>query len=274
MVCRSLERAEEAKVDIEKSCKGLSGTGVIVIAKCDLTSMKSIRECAQNILDTEPQINILVNNAGMMTSHKTETEDGFETQFGTNHLAHFLLTMLLLPRIRNSTPARIVTVSSAAHKGYGIHLDDLNYKKRPYKTMEAYSQSKIANIMFSSELAAKLKEHNIEGVNTYSLHPGMIKTEFGRNLDLFWGVKNTIGFVLAPFMKTLDEGAQTTIYCSVDEKCANETGLYYSDCAPERPAAKATNEEHAKKLWELSVEMVRLGDFNPFTANDPGIKTK
>lgn len=115
MACRSLERAEEAKKDIEKTCADLSETGSIVLAKCDLTSLKSVREFAQNILDTEAQINILVNNAGVMMCPKGETEDGFETQFGTNHLAHFLLTMLLLPRIRNSTPARIVTVSSKAH---------------------------------------------------------------------------------------------------------------------------------------------------------------
>lgn len=274
MACRSLERAEEAKVDIEKSCKDSSATGVLAIGKCDLTSLKSVREFAQNILDTEPQINILVNNAGVMMTPKGETEDGFETQFGTNHLAHFLLTMLLLPRIRNSTPARIVTLSSAAHKGYSINLDDLNYKIRRYNAMEAYSQSKIANVMFSRELAAKLKEHNIEGVNTYCLHPGMIKTELGRHMNFFWGSRTIIGFLLAPFMKTLEDGAQTTIYCSVDEKCANETGLYYNNCAPETPAAKATNEAEAKKLWDLSVEMVRLGDFNPFTANDPGVKTK
>lgn len=115
MACRSMERAEEAKIDIEKLCKDLPDTGNIVLAKCDLTSLKSVREFAQSILDTEPQINILVNNAGVMMCPKSETDDGFEMQFGTNHLAHFLLTMLLLPRIRNSTPARIVTVSSRAH---------------------------------------------------------------------------------------------------------------------------------------------------------------
>lgn len=115
MACRSLERAEEAKKDIEKSCSNFSDTGNLVVVKCDLTSLTSIRECAQKILDTEPQINILVNNAGVMMCPKGETEDGFEIQFGTNHLAHFLLTLLLLPRIRASKPARIVTVSSRAH---------------------------------------------------------------------------------------------------------------------------------------------------------------
>ncbi|XP_026726342.1 retinol dehydrogenase 13-like [Trichoplusia ni] len=275
MACRSLDKAEAAKSDIEKKCKDLPDTGNIVVEKCDLSSLNSVREFAKKVLDTEPQINILVNNAGVMMCPKGETEDGFETQFGTNHLAHFLLTLLLLPRIRNSTPARIVTVSSAAHTRYGINFDDLNYKKRSYSAAEAYSQSKIANVLFSQELAARLKEHGIEGINTYSLHPGVIKTELGRHLDdtLFWGARKTFGIFIGPFMKTPESGAQTTIYCAVDEKCAAETGLYYSDCVVKRPSSNGSNKEYAKKLWEMSAEMVKLGDYNPFTANDPGVKT-
>ncbi|KAJ8734966.1 hypothetical protein PYW08_014216 [Mythimna loreyi] len=275
MACRSMEKAKEAKSDIEKLCKDLPDTGNIILAKCDLTSLKSVRDLAQNILDTEPQINILVNNAGVMMCPKSETEDGFEMQFGTNHLAHFLLTMLLLPRIRNSTPARIVTVSSRAHIKYGIDFDDLNYKKRPYSAIEAYSQSKLANVLFSRELAAKLKEHNIQGVNTYCLHPGVVKTELGRyfNDSLFPGARQIFGFVMSPFMKTPEQGAQTTIYCALDEKCADETGLYYSDCVAVATAPKGANDEYAKKLWDMSVELVKLGDYDPFTANDPGVKT-
>ncbi|XP_045454248.1 retinol dehydrogenase 13-like [Melitaea cinxia] len=274
MACRSTEKAEAAKYDIEQKCKDLSEKGDIVIEKCDLSSLKSVREFSKKILNSEPQINILVNNAGVMMCPKGFTEDGFETQFGTNHLAHFLLTMLLLPRLRNSTPARIVTVSSSAHTRYGINFDDLNYEKRQYSAAEAYSQSKIANVLFSRELANKLKENNIDGVNTYCLHPGVIRTELGRHLDsvLFKGSRRMIGLVLYPFMKTPEQGAQTNIYCSVDEKCANETGLYYCDCAVTNPDRKALNDEYAKKLWEKSVEFVKLGDYNPFTAPDPGVK--
>ncbi|KAL4705261.1 hypothetical protein ACJJTC_010280 [Scirpophaga incertulas] len=274
MACRNMEKAEEAKNEIEKVCINESEKGSLVIVKCDLTSLKSVHECAKNILDTESQINILVNNAGVMMCPKSETEDGFETQFGTNHLAHFLLTLLLLPRIRNSIPARIVTLSSRAHSRGDINFDDLNYRNRSYSAVDAYSQSKLANILFSKELAAKLQEYNIVGVNTYSLHPGVIKTEIGRHLNdtLFRGARQLAGIVLAPFMKSPELGAQTTIYCSVDEKCANETGLYYSDCVVTKPSGKACKDEDAKKLWEISTEMVKLGDYNPFTARDPGIK--
>ncbi|XP_026726344.1 retinol dehydrogenase 13-like [Trichoplusia ni] len=275
MACRSLDKAEAAKSDIKMKCKDLPDTGNIVVEKCDLSSLNSVREFAKKVLDTEPQINILVNNAGVMMCPKGETEDGFETQFGTNHLAHFLLTVLLLPRIRNSTPARIVTVSSALHARYGINFDDLNYKKRSYSAAEAYSQSKIANVLFSQELAARLKEYGIQGINTYSLHPGVIKTEILRNLDdtTFWGARKTLNILVGPFMKSPESGAQTTIYCAVDEKCAAETGLYYSDCVVKRPASNGSKKEYAKKLWEMSAEMVKLGDYNPFTANDPGVKT-
>ncbi|XP_047538778.1 retinol dehydrogenase 12-like [Vanessa atalanta] len=276
MACRSQEKAEATKVEIEQRCKDLSEKGDLIIEKCDLSSLNSVRQFSKKILDSEAQINILVNNAGVMMCPKGYTEDGFETQFGTNHLAHFLLTMLLIPRIRNSTPARIVTVSSKAHTRYGINFDDLNYEKRQYSAAEAYSQSKLANVLFSRELAAKLKENNIMGINTYSLHPGVIRTELGRHLDevLFKGSRRMIGFVLYPFMKTPEQGAQTTIYCSVDEKCANETGLYYSDCVVTNPDRKALNDEHAKMLWEKSMELVKLNDYNPFTASDPGITRK
>ncbi|XP_026331147.1 retinol dehydrogenase 13-like [Hyposmocoma kahamanoa] len=275
MACRNLDKGEEAKKDIENKCKDLPESGKLVLEKCDLASLNSVRDFAKKILDNEPQVNILVNNAGIMMCPKGETEDGFETQLGTNHLAHFLLTLLLLPRLRNSKPARIVTVSSKAHTRNGMKLDDLNFKVRRYNAAEAYSQSKLANVLFSKELAAKLKEHNIDGVNTYCLHPGVIKTELGRHLDetLFRGARLLIGTVFGPFLKSPELGAQTTIYCSVDEKCANETGLYYSDCVVTSPSHNGRNDEYAKKLWEISMDLVGLKDYNPFTAHDPGVKS-
>ncbi|XP_041974217.1 retinol dehydrogenase 12-like [Aricia agestis] len=273
MACRSKERAEEAKKSIESICKDLPNTGSLVIEECDLSSLQSIRDFSKKILDREPEVNILVNNAGVMWCPKSETKDGFETQFGTNHLGHFLLTMLLLPRIRNSTPARIVIVSSRAHTSGDIYFDDFNFEKRNYSPHYAYAQSKLANVLFSRELAKKLKANNIEGVNTYSLHPGVIKTELGRHLDktVFSGARKLFGIVFGPFVKSVELGAQTTIYCAVDEKCAGETGLYYSDCTPINPCSKALNDEYAEKLWQKSVELVGLGDYNPFTAQDPGL---
>ncbi|GBP12921.1 hypothetical protein EVAR_79267_1 [Eumeta japonica] len=275
MACRDINKAQTAKLEIEDQCKDIKGVGFILVEKCDLSSLESIRTCAQNVLDTERQLNILVNNAGVMMCPKSQTADGFEMHFGSNHLGHFLLTLLLLPKIRNSTPARIVTVASKAHiLSYGIDFKDLNYRHRTYYSMGAYAQSKLANIIFSKELARKLKEHGIEGINTYSLHPGVIPTGLTRHLDetVVWGARFFTNLFMRVFNKTATQGAQTTIYCAVDEKCANETGLYYSDCKAVTPAAAALDDEVATKLWKVSAELVGLQNYDPFTAIDSEIK--
>ncbi|XP_032513098.2 retinol dehydrogenase 12-like [Danaus plexippus] len=269
MACRDVGKAGEAKIDIKETCKNSPNKGELIVEECDLSSFKSIRKFSQKILKSKTEINVLVNNAGVMMAPRGETEDGFETHFGTNHLGHFLLTMLLLPRIIKSTPARIVTVSSKAHSLFNLHLEDLNYTLRPYNSAEAYAQSKIANILFSRELSKKLKSYNIQGINTYSLHPGLIKTDLYRHLNSpIRSLIRTIvvDYIFYPFSKTIEMGAQTTVYCAIDEKCSNETGLYYTDCAVTSPSTHALNDENAKKLWDMSMEMVGLKDFNLFTS--------
>ncbi|KAJ8923723.1 hypothetical protein NQ315_010304 [Exocentrus adspersus] len=200
-----------------------------------------------------------------MMCPESTTEDGFETQFGTNHLGHFLLTLLLLPKICQSTPARIVNVSSMAHAGVKMDFDDLNWKTRKYSSLQAYKQSKLANILFTKELTRKLKENNITGVSVYSLHPGVIKTELGRHMrsTLPWGVPWLLN-AASWFFKTPEQGAQTTIYCSVDENCADETGLYYAECEVKEPSKEAQNEEDAKRLWDVSLKLVGLEDTDLF----------
>lgn len=126
MACRDVEKAEEAKIDIKETCKNSPNKGKLIVEECDLSSFKSIRKFSQKILKSKTEINVLVNNAGVMMAPRGETEDGFETHFGTNHLGHFLLTMLLLPRIIKSTPARIVTVSSKAHSCKYVHTFSRN----------------------------------------------------------------------------------------------------------------------------------------------------
>uniref|UniRef100_A0AAR5PW77 Uncharacterized protein n=1 Tax=Dendroctonus ponderosae TaxID=77166 RepID=A0AAR5PW77_DENPD len=251
MACRDKQKAAAAADDIKSSCQSTAKLGELVIEPLDLTSLQSVRNCANAILSKEPSIDLLVNNAGIMTCPEGTTEDGFETQFGTNHLGHFLFTMLLLPKIIQSDRSRIVTLSSLAHDRGTIDFDDLNFKTRPYNAGQAYSQSKLSNVLFSSELARRLKEANINNVTTYCLYPGIIKTELSRHLG------STYGFV-ASFL-------WSTIYCSVDEKCANESGLYYAECAVKTPSLAASNKEQAKRLWIESVKLVGLPkNFNPF----------
>ncbi|XP_065209980.1 retinol dehydrogenase 11-like [Planococcus citri] len=266
LACRDAEKAAKAVDDIKETVKSEDNQplGELVIKKLDLGSLLSIKECAKDILQSEERINILVNNAGVMMCPKSKTADGFELQFGTNHLGHFLFTCLLLPRIRHSTPARIVNVSSLAHKKGRIHFDDINLENG-YTPFGAYAQSKLANLLFSHELATKLKG---KGVNVYSLHPGIVRTELGRHLNsiYFPGFRSVVRLAFCLFDKTPEEGAQTTIYCSIEESLEDETGCYYSDCKKETPSTAATNAEESKKLWDLSLKMTGLGDWDPFTA--------
>ncbi|RZF45182.1 hypothetical protein LSTR_LSTR009953 [Laodelphax striatellus] len=257
MACRDLKRAEEAALEIKEELKDEQNIGEVVIKKLDLNSFNSIRACAQDILATEQKIHLLVNNAGVMMCPQGKTEDGFETQFGVNHLGHFLFTLLLLPKIIDSQPARIVNLSSVAHQRGYIKFDDLNWEKRPYSALAAYQQSKLANILFTKELAERLQD---KGVNVYAVHPGVVKTELGRHLDevYFTGARTlarTLGYFL---LKTPEQGAQTTLYCALSEQAANETGLYYSDCHVKEPAPQAKDMEKAKRLWKESMEMVGL----------------
>ncbi|KAK7602730.1 hypothetical protein V9T40_006704 [Parthenolecanium corni] len=270
LACRDLEKAEKAVKEIKDTVKPEDdqSVGELIIKKLDLTSFKSIKQCAEDILLSESRINILVNNAGIMMCPKGKTEDGFELQFGVNHLGHFLFTNLLLPRILNSTPARIVNVSSLAHKFGSIHFDDLNMEKC-YTPIGAYAQSKLANVLFSNELAERLENR---GVNVYSLHPGIVRTELGRHLNKSFipGIRYVVRCVLYPFEKTPEQGAQTTIYCAISEDVAEETGYYYRDCKKGTKSRSARNPEHAKKLWDESAKLVELDDWDPFTA--PGDK--
>ncbi|KAF2896590.1 hypothetical protein ILUMI_09592 [Ignelater luminosus] len=267
MACRNMDKANEALEDIKNQCQGLTNVGDISIKQLDLMSLESVRNCADEILKTEERIDLLINNAGVMTCPEGKTKDGFETHFGTNHLGHFLFTLLLLPKIIKSTPARIVNVSSLAHIGGYINFDDLNFEKRSYSAILAYTQSKLANILFTKELASRLKDANIEAVTVYSLHPGVIATDLGRHLDefCFWGAQWCFLKVMGMFIKTPEQGAQTTIYCAVDENAAKETGLYYAECEVTEPSAKAKNMRDAEKLWSISLKLVGLDDnYNPF----------
>ncbi|XP_060537313.1 retinol dehydrogenase 11-like isoform X1 [Cylas formicarius] len=267
MACRNREKATQAAEEIKQATASKSNLGEIIVEELDLMSLKSVRSCAEKILAREKRIDLLINNAGVMTCPYGKTEDGFEIQFGTNHLGHFLLTLLLLPRICQSTPARIVNVSSVAHERGTMNFDDLNWEKTKYNPIKAYGQSKLANILFTKELDRRLKEAGVSGVNVYSLHPGVINTELSRHVgDTFgkamgWIYDNVIGC----FIKSAVEGAQTTIYCAVDEKCARESGLYYAECAVKTPKKNALNMDDASKLWDESLKLVDLPlDYNPF----------
>ncbi|XP_030623119.1 retinol dehydrogenase 12 [Chanos chanos] len=247
MACRDLEKAEMARREILED----SGNQNVVVSKLDLSDTKSVREFADFINREERQVNILINNAGIMMCPYSKTADGFEMQFGVNHLGHFLLTYLLLDLIKKSAPARIVNVASVAHTWGDIRLDDINSEKS-YHPRRAYGQSKLANILWTRSLARRLQG---TGVTVYSLHPGVVQSELWRNLSrpIQVAVK-----VFSPFTKTSVQGAQTSIYCAVEPQLEKESGGYYSDCAPARCSQAARDDDMAQKLWELSCKMLGI----------------
>ncbi|XP_066583811.1 uncharacterized protein [Prorops nasuta] len=274
LACRDLKKANEAAEDIKNALPSKpqreqfkGEPGVVKVCKLNLCSLSSVRECAAHLLQTEPTIDILVNNAGIMMCPYQLTEDGFETQFQTNHLGHFLLTLLLLPNLKAATPSRIVNVSAKLHIGQ-IDYENLNSENH-YSSFGAYNRSKLANILFTKELAHRLKEASIDGITVYALHPGVISTELGRHVDSTWfrGARAFFYAVTYLFIKTPEQGAQTTIYCSLDEEAGKETGEYYQECAKTTPSSTAQNKEKAAELWNKSCEMLGIkpiDDLNEF----------
>ena len=188
-----------------------------------------------------------------MLPDRRETRDGFEAHLGVNHLGHFLLTNLLLERIRASAPARIVNVSSEAMHFASLtpELADLNWQKRRFSGWRSYGDSKLMNLMFTNELNRRLDG---TGVTAAALHPGMVTTELGRDQK---GWLNLVGIFMRPFMKTAAQGAATTLYAAVSADPSQPGASYLADCAPARPAKLAGNRDVEARLWELSERLTR-----------------
>lgn len=194
---------------------------------------------------------------GVMACPKSYTKDGFEMQFGTNHLGHFLMTNLLLDLLKASSPSRIVVVSSSGHRLSDINRDDL-MSENGYNKIKAYASSKLANILFTHELARRLRG---TGVTVNSCHPGIVQTELGRHMDSW--LRPIYRQVLQPYYKTIHEGAQTQIKLAVDPELENVTGKYFVDCEEAKPSKSALDAKLAEWLWMASTKIIKskLKDF-------------
>ncbi len=248
ILCRNKERGDKALEDIKEE----SGSSSVFMMLCDLGSMASIRRFASEFKKQYKRLHILINNAGVILPKRHETSDGCELQFGVNHLGHFLLTNLLLDTIKNSAPARIINVSSGAHKAGKIHFEDIHLKKN-FNLVKAYSQSKLANVLFTYELAERLEG---SGVTVNALHPGAVATEMGINRETGFG--RALTGMLKPFFKTPQEGASTTVYLAVSDEVEGVTGKYYCDKKAIPSSKLSYDQELAKKLWEVSEKLVHL----------------
>ena len=244
--------------------RSATGNDAVTVGALELGSLPSIRAFAKATLASHPVIQLLLNNAGVMACPLARTEQGFELQFGTNHLGHFLLTGLLAPALRAGAPARVVCVSSSGHRFGPVNLDDPNYQQRPYDKWEAYGQAKTANIWHALEVDRRLQA---DGVRGFALHPGAIITELGRHLTT---EDREVMLARAPAggfrWKKVEQGAATQVWAATAPELAGRGGLYLEDCHIAGPSQElmsqvgyapwALDAEAAARLWPLSEQLV------------------
>ncbi|HEV2452054.1 MAG TPA: SDR family oxidoreductase [Streptosporangiaceae bacterium] len=236
VACRSEEKGRRAVAEI----KAATGNDGVVLLSLDLADLASVRRCAQEFLARDEPLHVLINNAGE-GGQRGLTADGFELAFGINHVGHFALTLALLDRLAASAPARVVTVASDAHyQARGIDFDAVRRPTASLTGMREYAVSKLANVLFSTELARRVRER---GITTYSLHPGVVASDIWRRIP--WPVRPLIKLrMLSP-----EQGARTSLYCATSDAVAGVTGRFYDDCR-EREPSKAATSELARALWE------------------------
>lgn len=244
---RNEERGKRALQEIREE----SGNDGVELILADLTVQDEVRRLAEELRERHNQLEVLVNNAGLVLSERTETPDGIETQLAINHLAPFLLTNLLLDLLKESAPSRIVTVSSDAHRWAKIDLDDLQSRKR-YRGMQVYGKTKLANIMFTYELAERLEG---TGVTANCMHPGGVNTNFGDNQG---GPMSLLFRLFKPFMRSPEQGADTLIYLASSPEVEGMTGKYLADRKVKAASDAAYDETTRKRLWEASEELTGL----------------
>lgn len=244
LLCRDRQRGQETVEEIAAT----TGTRDVTLLLADLAVQSDVRRVAAEFLATDRPLHVLINNAGVVNLQRSVTADGIETTFAVNHLAYFLLTDLLLDRLRRSAPARIVNVASDAHKFGRLDFDDLGNERR-YRAMRVYGQSKLANILFTAELARRLEG---SGVTVNSLHPGAVSTRLGQNNGAW--ARAIIG-LLRPFFRSPDNGAATSVYLASSPVVEGVSGKYFVNCKERRPSRAAQDADAARRLWDISAGM-------------------
>jgi retinol dehydrogenase 12 len=277
MACRSVKKAEEARQVLLKETK--CAPSKLLVMELDLCSFRSVRDFVKNFNDSKLPLNCLINNAGVMMAARESTADGHEAVFQANHLAHFLLTQMLLPNL-NSTNGRIVVLSSALHKVAGaFDFDDCMSDKR-YSLFGTYSQAKLANVMFAVELQRRLEILKKKTATKFKMgiritcnvvHPGCVRTEVTRNMSSWVQMGN---YLAAPIMmllqKTPAQGAYCSVFAATSASIVDDGGGYYFHCQKERASPHSKDEEANKRLWELSEELTQSNKDTPVKAKANG----
>ncbi|XP_053641521.2 retinol dehydrogenase 13 [Cherax quadricarinatus] len=252
LACRNLEKANKVAAEIRESP---GSVGEVVVRHLDTSDLTSVRKFAEQILQTETAIHILINNAGILgPKEKQLTEDGLELTMVTNHFGHFLLTNLLLGLLKRSAPCRVINVSSVAHTApKKLDPDSLNFEHDKYDGITAYEQSKLCNVLFTQELAAKLSDSE---VTANSLHPGVVHTEILDSQPI--NLRYCVFKIFFTVCKDSELGAQTSIYLAVAEEVDGVSGRYYVDCKEAEPSQLAQQKRLAQQLWKASEVAVKL----------------
>ena len=248
MVCRNRQRGEAARTKITAVAKGQ-----VELVIADLASLDEVRRLARTLLDGYPKIHVLINNAGLYNTTRATTVDGYEAVFAVNYLAGFLLTRLLLDRIKASAPARIINVNSKGHLFGGLDLNDLNWEKRRYRGLKGYGGSKTAGILFTRELADRLKG---TGVTVIAVHPGEVLSNIGMNNGLIY--RSMRKYLIDRSLKPTSLAGEALYYLAASPEVEGVTGRYFNMTHSEKPGGHALNRSLGRTLWMISEQLTGL----------------
>ena len=222
-----------------------------IFIELNLADMDSVAQAAKAIELNTNHLDVLINNAGGIFKEKEITKDGFEMSISANHLGHFLLTNKLIPLLLKSNVAKVINVSSEAHRMANVDFNDLNYQKNSFSSFGSYANVKLFNILFSKSLVEKFGS---QGLKSYSLHPGVVKTNFAKESA---GLFSFLWKLASPFMITAEQGAQTTIYLAKTDIDAKHNGAYFKKSKPTTPSKSANSKNMREKLWLKSEELLK-----------------
>ena len=246
LIGRNEEKGKKVSDEIRKIADSID----IDFFTADLILMKEFSRVADEVCQKYDRIDVLINNVGAYFAFRDVTEEGFERTFALNHLGYFLMTKKLLPLVEKSDYKRIVNVSSSAHYGVSFEFDNLNGEKK-YRGFRAYQKSKLANVMFTYELAKKVKD---SGITANCLHPGFVASKFGNNNNFLW--RGIIGFAKALTAINVKKGAKNSIHLACSEDVKDISGRFFSNCEVKKGSGKAKNEEHNQRLCEISEDAI------------------
>ncbi len=253
LVGRSRVKCEETVQEIIRRAEGSDvSRNQISYLVADLSSQASVRQLASEFIATRQRLDVLLNNAGVFLARHAVTVDGIESTLAVNHLAPFLLTNLLHEKIKQSKPSRIITTSSVAHKGAHVDFDDIQFKRKHYNGIRAYGQSKLANILFTKELARRLAG---SGVTANCFHPGGVRTNLAGENPWYYRL---IWTIISPFLISPEKGADTGLYLASSPSLEAVTGKYFVKRSEVSPSFEANDQKAARKLWKVSEELTNL----------------